>query len=110
MSPLICFAIVECNHQSNSASASKISSNFQYSIQLVVHCGVNYKAKSIHLEKNAFNGNFCQADWDGKHLDQTDLCLPNSGECQQLCTELDLDKIVRSCTDKRIECSQDPGK
>lgn len=80
------------------------------SIQLVVHCGVNHQIKKIYLEKNALNGNFCQADWDGKHLEEVNLCLPNSGACKQLCTKLDLDSIVDTCADKRLGCSTDPGK
>lgn len=77
---------------------------------MVVHCGVDRGAKAIKLEQSAHNGLFCQDDFEGKRLDEHSVCLENSGKCEKLCTNLNLNQIVNECGDHKFEHSVHPGK
>lgn len=80
--------------------------------QLVIHCGAHAKADKICIEKNAFNGNFNEADYTNKMPVSCSVMLPNGGvECEKLCTSLDLHHILNETeTIAPIKCSNHPGK
>lgn len=80
--------------------------------QLVIHCGAHAKADKICLEKNAFNGNFNEADYANKMPDSCSVMLPNGGvECEKLCTALDLHNIMNDTNAVApTKCSNHPGK
>ncbi|XP_031616922.1 uncharacterized protein LOC116336877 isoform X2 [Contarinia nasturtii] len=79
--------------------------------KLVVHCGVHAKADKICLEKNAFNGNFREADYSNKLPDCCSVMLPNGGvECEKICTTLNLNNIISEIdTTAPMKCSNHPG-
>lgn len=78
--------------------------------QLVVHCGADHSAKAIKMEQSAYNGHFCEADFEGKYLDEHNVCLEKSGKCIKLCTHLNLNQIINDCGDHNLEHSMHPGK
>lgn len=82
------------------------------SFQLVIHCGVHSKANKICLEKNAFNGNFNEADFSDEFPECSKVNLPNGGvECEKLCTSLNLNNIINDIdVIAPMKCSNHPGK
>lgn len=84
-----------------------------FHFQLVVHVGVNAKTSKICLERNAFNGQFSDADFSNQVLSNCNVTLPNAGaQCQQLCTSLNVDSIIEEVdmNTTMMQCSDNPGK
>ncbi|XP_073836027.1 pyroglutamyl-peptidase 1 [Musca autumnalis] len=67
---------------------------------LVIHCGVNGHSSCVHVEKLAYNNNFCKQDYAGKHLPEGRACLKNCPPKKSaLFCKLNVQKIVEVVTD-----------
>ncbi|XP_061402386.1 pyroglutamyl-peptidase 1-like [Musca vetustissima] len=67
---------------------------------LVIHCGVNGHSSCVHVEKLAYNNNFCKRDYAGKYLPDARACLQNCpAKKTALFCKLNVQKIVQVVTD-----------
>lgn len=67
---------------------------------LVIHCGVNGHSSCVHVEKLAYNNNFCKQDYAGKYLPEGRACLQNCpAKKSALFCKLNVQKIVQVITD-----------